>query len=773
MLRKLSLFLLLFIPLTSTYAQNVDELSDDQIRQFYEQALSSGMSEEDIAAAALAKGYQLSDINKMKDRIAKLKNGNGQAKTNAKTQDGERKLTGEGTETILKNAIESPDTTKRLRNLRIFGLSLFTNKNLSFEPNLRLPTPKNYIIGPDDELNIDITGYAYKHYTVKVTPEGTIQLESLSPIFVNGSTIEQAREKIINRLKTVFSGLNSQGGGLYADVTLGNIRSIKVTIIGEAFQPGTYTLPSLATAFNAIYSCGGVSDNGSLRSIEIHRNGKLIRVIDLYDFLLKGDKRDDIALQDQDIIRIPFYDIRIDVTGEVKSPLIYEVKKGETLKDIIGFAGSYSDSAYTKSVNVIRPTDIQKRIISVPQEEIAKFIPLKGDKLVVGAILNRLENKVTITGAIYRPGEYELEEGMTLKQLIQEAEGLRENAFKDRIIIKREKEALDKEVISLDLNKILKNETPDFKLVKRDSIFIKSFVELREKRVVNIEGAVGKPGAYTYYDNMTVGDVVTLAGGFLDGATATRIEIARRVKDDTLGLKPEQSIRVFFIDIAKGLQISNEDKKTILSPFDRVFVRRLSRYEEQRTVTITGEVFYPGSYAIKDKTERISDLIKKAGKTKSEADLASARFTRSGRVMGVDLVKIENNYNHVDNLLLAAGDALEVPRKKETVTINGQVLSPTTVPYDKELKFKDYLDRAGGFTDSAFVSKTYVRYANGYVSRTRKFFFIPIYPKVEQGMDIIVPTKKKIQKTASERIASASGLISIATVLILLINNLK
>ncbi|MER0440613.1 SLBB domain-containing protein [Emticicia sp. W12TSBA100-4] len=767
---KLSIFTFIsLLGFSSVFAQNVDELSDDQIQQFMKQAQESGMTEEQLMAAAAAKGFGLADITKFKERMTKLQSDKRGA-VNVNTTDTERRLNDTTTIKIDKEAKpKAKEDSSQIRREKYFGLNIFNNKKITFEPNLRIPTPKNYILGTGDELNISITGFAVQTYKAKVSPEGTVQLDILSPIYVSGLTIEQARERIINRLKSRFAGLNNSGGGLYADVTLGNIRSISVTVIGEALQPGTFTIPSLANVFNVLYACGGPSEIGSLRNIEVFRNGKVIRTLDAYDILLHGDQKDNIILQDQDIIRIPYVDARVSILGEVRNPKIFEVKKGETFKDVLAFAGGLKELAYSKTISLERATPTEKRIISIDQNEIATFIPQKGDIYTIGKILNRFENIVTIKGAVYREGSYELEKDITVKQLIARAEGLKQDAFKERVLLKRERENLEPEIITLNLSNILSGESEDIRLKLKDTLFIKAVKDLRERLTVSISGAINKSGTYEFADNMTVSDLVTIAGGFTDGASASKIEIARRIKGDTIGVPKEQSIKIETIDIDRNL-VGNESKQLVLKPFDRVYIRLLPRYEEQKNVLISGEVFYPGPYALKDKTEKISDLILKSGGLKSEADLGSAKFTRAGKVIGVDLVNIMQNREDPNNLILNSGDVLEIPRRKETVTINGQVYNPTTVPYSSSLKLRQYLDLAGGTTDSAFVKKTYVKYGNGRLNRTKSFLFIKAYPKIENGSEIIVPVRRKYRWTPAERIAVSTGVVSVATLIFTIFN---
>lgn len=754
--RVFSVLLLLFC-YTFAIAQSAADVSDLQLQQIIKEAQERGMSEEQIIAAATAKGLGPAEIAKLKERVLTMQSDKKTALATEVSTNTQRKV---------NDAVSADAPRESAATESIFGMSFFNNKRLSFEPNLRIPTPKNYILGTNDELVITITGFAYKNYISKISPEGTIQIENLSPIYVNGLSIEQARERIINRLKTLFGGLNSSGGGLYADVTLGNIRSIKVTVIGEASQPGTYTVASLATAFNVLYACGGPSSIGSLRNIEIIRGGKVIRTLDFYDFLLNGDQKDDILLNEQDIIRIPYVDKRVVVAGEVRNPKTFELKKNETLKDVLEYAGGFKEFAYTKTIKVKRATPIEYKIITIDQSEFATFIPQKGDVFDVDALTNKYENLVNIQGAIYRPGNYELEKDMTISQLIKKAEGLREEAFKDRIIIRRKKENFDPELISLDLNKILLGKAEDFKLIREDAVIIKTYDELRENRKVEISGQVKNSGSYEFTDNLTIAELVLLSGGFTEGADAANIEVSRRIKGDTMGIGREQTIQIFNVDVDRNLNINNGKNSFVLEPFDKVFVRKLSRYEDQKTVSIGGEVFYQGTYSLLDKEERITDLITKAGGLKTTADLESARFIRNGEIISVNLTEAMNNQNSIHNLILRNGDALSISRRNETVSVFGQVYKSLTVPYQNNLNLKDYLDLAGGVTDSAYVKKIYIKYANGSLDRTRSFFGIKVYPKIKSGSDIYVPVRRKEQWSSAERIALSTAFVSIVTVLL-------
>lgn len=726
-----------------------------------QQAQESGMSEEQLAAAAAAKGFTASDIVKFKDRMSKLsadkKSVGVKNSTDLRTVDSSDIRTAK--REVKQQVIEEKAEAKRMK---IFGLDIFNNQTLNFEPNLKIATPKNYVLGTDDEISIDITGYAYAHYNTKISTEGTIKIENLSPIFLSGQTLEQAKTKIVQKLKSLFAGLAT--GGLSADVSLTKIRSIKVNVIGQAVFPGSYTVPSLATAFNVLYAAGGPTEIGSLRNIEIFRGGKAIRKLDLYDFLLKGDLKDDIVLHDQDVILIPYVDLRVTVAGMVRNPKIFEIKKGDNLKTVIDYAGGFSEVAYSKSIRVIRATTTEMRIQTVMNNEFTTFLVQKGDSIKIDTLLNRFENKVRVDGAVFRKGDYELEPGMTLKKLIAQAEGLKPEAFKERALLKREMPNADPEYIQVDLNKLFNGKQEDIVLVKNDLLIIKTYADLREKELIIIEGEINKPGNIDFAQNMTVTDAIVLAGGFKYGGNPARIEIARRVKEDAGDA--DQNVQIIQVKIDSNLGIITP---TVLKPFDRIYVRKMSRYEIQRNVSITGEIAYPGPYSLQDKKERISDLIEKAGGLKKQADLGSAKFTRNGVQLGVDLKRAYGNKNDVQNLLLIPGDILDIPRRKETVTIVGQVYNPTSLPYEPELKLKDYLSLAGGTTDSAYVKKIYIKYGNGRLKRTKSFAGIKSFPKVENGSEIYIPLHKKQRWTAAERISVSSAVISIATVLLTIV----
>ncbi len=754
-------------------AQKVDQMTDDQIREFLSKAKASGLNEADIEKAAVAQGYSAADISKLRQRTMALQQGSS-AKTTATPDTTTRSVSAGRVQAGEASSVPRAETSVAPS---LFGASLFNGPSRTFEPNLRLPTPKNYILGPDDKLVIDIYGNSKVTYTPTVTPEGTIRFENLSPVAVGGLTIEEAKERIIGRLRQLYEGLNA-GGGTSATITLGAVRSIKVIVTGEVTRPGTYTVSSLATLFNVLYEAGGPAANGSFRNINVLRNNKIVRTLDLYDFLLRADQKDNVRLEDQDIVRVEDYQTRVSLTGQVKRPLIYEIKLGETLKDLLAFAGGFTDQAYTFTLGLTRNTPKERKIINISQDEVAGFVPQNGDRFVVSTILDRYENRVSIEGAVFRPGEYAIEDGLlTLKDLIAKAEGLREDAFLGRVNIIRENERLEPENLSLDLRQLMQGQIADVPLKRQDVVIVKALQDLHEKYSVSIIGSVIKGGDYRYIKNMSIADLIVMAGGFKEEAISSRIEVARRLKDgDTTGLSQQQNTRLFVFNIDKDLHLSAQDATFKLNPFDIITVRASPRYEIQKIVVVTGEVYYPGSYVLKESAEKVDDLIKRAGGLKPNAFMKGSRFYRNGTLVALDLEKIIANPSIEANLLLQTGDSLTIVKESATVAIQGAILNSLTVGYRKGATFIDYLDEAGGWQENADKNRVYVIYPNGYTDRTRRFLCFRHYPVVEPGSAINIPFKqeKKSRLSTQERLTLFSSVASVLTLTIVgVLNFLK
>jgi protein involved in polysaccharide export with SLBB domain len=786
-------FLVLVHAAFSQAKRKVEDLSDEEISTFFERAQSSGMTEAQLEKAAKAQGYTSADIAKMRSRLTQIgdtktkeKTTTSKSKTSSKrtvsgklsTKKGAKKGVNsdeEDTEDVSMEEEEMVDSTL-LPKKKIYGANLFNNKKLNFEPDLRIATPVNYTLGPDDELNIDIFGEVMDNYTVTVSPEGTVKILNLSPIYVNGLNVEAASARIVSRLRQLYQGLNRPGSGSSAIITLGNVRSIKVTLVGEVENPGSYTISSLATVFNALYLAGGPNENGSYRSVRVIRNNKVVRTLDLYDFLLKADQKDNIQLKDQDIIRVGDFDSHVELAGEVRRPMVFEAVKGETLKDILRYAGGFTDKAYTYSLNVRRNTSRELKLLNITQDEVATFQPQNGDSISVGKIIERYENRVTVSGAVFRPGVFAIENGLTtVKELIKRAEGPRENAFLNRATISRRKENYDPEMISFDLGKVLRGELADIALHREDSLTVYSLDSLREYQRISIFGEVNKPGIFEFRAGMKVADLILMAKGFKEAASYAKIELSRRVITHGVIDNMNEKIEVKTFDIDGSLNIGNEGSQFELKPFDIISIRRSPNYEVQRGVSIEGMVNYPGRYAIKTDDQKISDLVFAAGGLKPEGFLDGAILYRDSTVVGVKLSEVLKNPNSTNNLLLMENDRLVIPRILETVKLTGGVQNPISIAFQAGNSLQDYLDGAGGYTEYADKKNVYVKAPNGISTKRRRFLFIRKNPTVYPGSEIVVPefpTTMKKGMTTAEAIGLSSALVSVALTLTTLINNL-
>lgn len=773
----------------------VDELSDEQVKQFVAEFKSSGYGINELEKIATQRKMPAEEVRKLKERVAKLE-----------------QYTNEGVDnesfdrSFSKDAAKTDDEQKaafEVLEKKVFGAELFNNKNLTFEPNLKIATPANYQLGPDDELIIDIYGYSEATHRLNVTPDGFIRIPLLGPLQVSGLTIEQARRKIERQLSAIYSGISS--GQTSVNITLGTIRSIKVSILGEVNLPGSYTLPSLATVFNALYVSGGPNKNGSFRNIKVIRNGKVVATVDVYDFLLKGDSKGNIRLNDQDVIKVSPYDTRVELKGEVKRPAYYEVSGKETLKEVLGFAGGFTDEAYRERIKVFRNTSKEKSVADVPEEMFAMFTPQSGDVFEIGKIIDRFTNRVEISGAVFRPGVYALEEGMTIGRLIKKADGIKEDAFTSRAIIYRLKEDNSSEVISFNVSDVL-NGKNDIELKREDLIEINSKLALKEEYIITINGAVLRPGKYPYADNARVEDLIIAAGGLRDNASRKKIEIARRFKGEGEN-KGSETARIITYEVNEDLTGKSD---ILLMPYDIITVYSIPGYTAQKRITLEGELLYPGEYVIASKTERISDIIKRGGgltpfgfeegailirtKKLNEADklirqqkidalikqtkdtsgiqqLINKEVGNLTSTVGIDLKRIMKNPGSKYDLLLEDGDMISIPSQRQTVKISGEVLYPVRIPYTKMKGFKRYVNGAGGYTEKALKRGGYVVYANGGAKATRKFLMFNIHPEIRPGAEIIIPAKEEKKGVSAVEVVSIAT--SITTVAILIVTLFK
>lgn len=809
---------------TYSHAQNlpadlsnvhVADLSESQIRQLVQQADASGLTDKQLAGIAQQKGLPFNEAEALERRMSDIRSKTSRGTGNSGQVTDHQNITNHD-DTLRSrrnlNFQADPDTLRNKTNdpfdiltPKVFGADLFKNSTLSFTPNLKLATPKNYVVGPDDQLNVSVYGNSLANWKIDVSPEGNINIPGAGILNVTGKTIEQATESIKSKL---IANHYAIGHGTTLQVTLGNIRSIKVIMVGQLTRPGTYTLPSLATAFNALYAAGGPNRNGSYRQIEVIRNNRVVSRLDVYDFLLKGDQKNNIGLQDQDIIRVPTYRTHVEMAGEIKTPAIFEVLPGETLQDVIGFAGSFTDLAYTGKIKVLQINEQQRRITDVIAEDFKNYIPLRGDKYIVDKILDRYENRVTITGAVFRPGAFELEKGLTLSRLIAKASGLKEDAFTGRGSITRLKPDNSREMLSFNVRDIMNKNAADIILQREDSVSIASIFDLRDAYKVTIKGEVRKPGSFAYADSMKIADLIIMAGGFTEGASNKRIEVAQRINNSDPNSAGGQVAIVYSLNLDDKLDLSKTD--FTLKPYDIVSVYGLPGYEKQRTVKVEGEVLYPGYYTIKTKNEKISDLVTRAGNLTilADADGSSLKRTNTAilgvdknrsdstsiqneqlqrrqhlqrsfkdstttderyrnNLIGINLKEIIERPGSVSDLILEDGDVLRIPKKQQVVRINGEVLFPSAVVFEKGKSFNDFVSNAGGYSPRALRSRAYVVYPNGTVKGTRKFLFFNAHPEVKPGSEIYVPKKAAPRPgSTQEVIGLTTGLASLGAIIL-------
>jgi protein involved in polysaccharide export with SLBB domain len=792
---------------------NVDSYSDDQIRQLLQSAQSQGITDGQLIQLAESRNLPQAQAQRLQARINDIRKKDG----NTANYSGASDSLASGGQSRTQSGVSGGDTLTRQNRIdifrslqpKIFGASLFRNsKANTFQPNLKVATPVNYIVGPDDKLIINVYGNSLANWNLTVSPEGNINIPGVGVLNVAGKTIEQATASIKSKLA---ANRYAVGNGTSVQVSLGDIRSISVRVQGELIRPGTYTLSSLSTAFEALYAAGGPSDIGSFRKIEIIRDNKIIRKLDLYDYLVHGNHKDDIALRDQDEIHVPPYAMHIELRGEVKVPAIFEPLATEKLQDIIDYAGGFTDQAYTARIKVVQASDRQRRIADIFEKDFATYTPKRGDVYTVDRILNRFENRVVITGAVFRPGEFELQQGLTISQLIKSAGGLKEDAFTGRGSIVRLNPDNSTQQMSFNVQDAMSNASADIVLQREDSISITSVFDLHDRYKVTIKGQVRKPGDFNYSDSIKVADLIVKAGGFAEGASSKRIEVSRRVFDSDPSQKDSKVAQVFSINVDSDLKFENINFS--LKPYDIVSVYSLPGYETQKVVKIEGEVIFPGYYTIEKKNEKISDLVRRAGGLTQSADIEGGNLRRdNAAVLGVDKTKLDtltlnreraerlrrlqrtykdtlgsaidtsqfrNNYVGIDlkkiiahpagsdDLILENGDVLRVPKEQQTVRVNGEVLYPSAVVFSKGKSFRGYVLNAGGFSPSALKRGAYIVYPNGTVKGTSKFLFFNSHPKVKPGSEIFVP-KKPISRgdTGQLILGYTTGLASLGAIIL-------
>ena len=657
---------------------------------------------------------------------------------------------------------------------QVFGRNIFNTSNLTFEPSMNLPTPSNYRLGAGDEIIIDIWGANQVSIQETISPDGNISIDRLGLIYLNGMTVNQATNYLKKELNKIYAGLADENPSSQIKVSLGNTRTIQVNVMGEVYQPGTYALSAFSTVFHALYSAGGVSDIGSLRNIQVARNGKKIAEVDVYDFIMHGKTKDDIKLQEGDVIIVPPYEALVKIEGNVKRPMKYEMKNDETVATLLKYAGNFSSDAYTRSIKIIRQNGKEYQVFTVDDIDYSVFKIKDGDILTAEAILNRFENKLEIKGAVYRPGIYQYGGSLnTVKQLIEKADGVMADAFLGRAVLQRQREDLTREIIQVDLKAILGGTKPDISLQRNDVLYIPSIHDLQDLGNIEVFGEVARPGKYIYADNMTLEDLIIQAGGLLESASTVKVDVSRRIKDNKSTESASTIGQMFSFALKDGFIIDGE-AGFVLEPYDQVYVRRSPGYQEQVNVSVEGEILYEGTYALTNKSERLSDLVLKAGKVTPYAYVRGAKLMRKANEeeierirdvvemmqremggasmdslkledikteysVGIDLEAAINNPGGDADIVLREGDKLIIPEMVNTVKINGAVMMPNTVAYNKKMSVKDYISQAGGYSNGARKTKAFIIYMNGQVAEVKR----SNKSVVEPGCEIIVPVKDK------------------------------
>ena len=792
----------------AVYAQS--GMTDGQVIEYVQQALQQGKDQQTIAMELLSKGASQEQLLRLKSQYSGSSSQAGaggavqdtgtraRKTTVANATDGEAALEGANTD-------EMKETMKKRQELKVstasendvFGRNIFNIDKLTFQPNLNMATPENYRLGPGDEVIVDVWGASQNTMRLEISPDGYVNISNLGPVYLNNMTIKDARQLLKQEL-----------GKIYADsanniqVTLGNIRTIQVNVMGEVRAPGTYALSSLSTVFHALYASGGVSDIGSLRNVQVARGGKTIARLDVYEYIMKGQIQDDIRLQDGDVVIVPTYDELVKITGKVKRPMFYEMKNGESAATLLKCAGGFSSDAYKKSIRVLRKDGKEFSVKTVNDIDYSAFKLIDGDVVTVDSILNRFNNRLEVKGAVYHPGVFELSGSLnTVRQLVEKADGLLGDAFTGRAVLYRERENLTKEVLPVDIEGILKGTSPDIALQKNDILYIPSIHDLQDMGKVTISGEVNKPGSYTYADHMSLEDLVITAGGLKESASLVRVDVSRRIRDPKGTTEPDMIGQNFSFGLKDGFVVDGEAGFE-LQPYDQVFVRRSPSYNEQVSVTVDGEVLYRGEYTLSTKSERLSSLIQRAGGVSRYAYVRGAKLRRvaneeelrrmedvvkmvrreigetlatslglkvdSTFTVGIDLEAALANPGSDADLVLREGDVLTVPEYNNTVKVNGAVMMPNTVSYAKGKSVKYYLNQAGGYSANAKKSQKFIIYMNGQVAEVKGSG----KKQIEAGCEIVVPNKTKKLNFATV-VSNATSFASLATMLASLATMMK
>lgn len=808
MKRYTSLLVLFLFSLITAVAQT---MSDAQVIEFVKQRHSNGASQTSIVAELLEKGATHEQLLRLK----RLTEGNSasNAATSTSQQDIDRSRVNNGEQydddpaanyndekkdlgkkkvgnNNYNENLQSEKTKEENSTSEIFGHDIFRTKMLSFEPNMSIAVPETYVLGAGDEVIIDVYGDSQRSDKLKVAPDGTVTMAYAGPITVAGRTLQQVRSTISGRLRPYYSGSNIK-------VTIGQTRAITINVMGEVQTPGSYTLSAFASVFHALYHAGGVNDIGTLREIKICRGGRVVSTVDVYDYILNGRLTGNILLEDGDVILVDTYKHLVMVKGEVKRPMYYEIKGGETLGTLLGYAGGFKGGAYTDVVTIERTRNTEAYVFTPKEKDFDSFLLADGDVVTVALTETHYVNMAEIKGAVYRPGRYQIGDSMrTVRSLIEQAGGLREEALRTRAIVLRMNPDRTRTAITIDLDGIMSGTSPDVTLNNEDEISISSRERELADMTLDIEGEVYQPGTYDYATNMTVEDLITIAGGLKLSASILNIEVSRRIVNPQGAEDLPQRAEIYNVNIKDGLQIS-EQSSFRLKPYDKVYVRKSPSYSEQKSVWVGGEVLFEGFYTLESQTERLSDIVKRTGGFTTKASIRDARLKRRMNetellrrtklmqraeavsdsinmasldlnetyYVGIDLNEAIEHPGGSADLVLRDGDELIIPQLENTVKINGEVLYPNTITYNEGKSLSYYINQAGGYTKEAQKRQAYIIYNNGHVSRAKS-------GQVQPGCEIVVPTKKHKENTKTVA-TTLSVTTTIATIAAVLVSALK
>lgn len=788
MKKFITFILLLCISTLTVFAQS---MTDTQITEYAKQRHSAGVAQSTIITELLEKGATREQLIRVKQNFeAKNKATNTDAATpqeidRTRVSNGEKPGDDFGSLDISDEETDvalNADATKS----RIYGHDIFRSKMLSFEPNMSIAVPESYVLGPGDEVIIDVYGDSQRNDKLKIAPDGTVTTTYGGPINVSGKTLAQAQNAISARLRQYYAGSTIR-------VSVGQTRTITVNVMGEVLTPGSYTLSAFASVFHALYQAGGVNDLGTLREIKVCRKGRVVTTVDVYDYILNGRLTGNIMLEDNDVILVDTYQNLIEVRGWVKRPMIYETKSGESLSKVLSYAGGFKGGAYAELVTVERTGSTDSYVYTISEDEYTRFSVTDGDIVTITRSENRFSNMAEIKGAVYRPGRYEIGgNGQSVRSLIEQAGGLKEEALRTRAIILRMRPDRSREAITVDLEGIMAGTVADIPIKNEDELTISSREREISGQQLIIAGEVYSPGTYHYAENMTVEDLITIAGGLKQSASLLNVEVSRRIVDPEGDDDKPQRAEIFNVKIKNGLSIDTQTAFK-LQPYDEVFVRKSPAYSEQKSIWIGGEVLFEGRYVLENQDERISDIIKRTGGFTSKACIRDARLKRRMNetellrrtkliqkaensadsislakldlnetyYVGIDLNEAITNPGSSADLVLRDGDELIIPQLENTVKINGEVLYPNTVTYIEGKKLSYYINQAGGYTKEAQTKQAYIIYNNGQVSRANKGTLQP-------GCEIIVPTKKHKEnsKTVATTLSITTAIATIAAVLV-------